>query len=60
MRFLAQMAALAKTPLQSFSAERRVMPQRVVPIASTAKAAGAPAGWSAFPELISISRSRES
>jgi formylglycine-generating enzyme required for sulfatase activity len=47
--FLSQMAALAKTPLQSLSAERRVMPQRVVQIASTAKVASAPAGMVRVP-----------
>jgi formylglycine-generating enzyme required for sulfatase activity len=47
--FLSEMASLAKTPLQSFSAERRVMPQRVVPIPSTAKASSAPPGMVRIP-----------
>ncbi|MBS1872307.1 MAG: SUMF1/EgtB/PvdO family nonheme iron enzyme [Acidobacteria bacterium] len=42
--FLAEMAALSRTPLSSYSAERRTMPQRVVEIAPTAKAKAAPAG----------------
>ena len=47
--FLAQMAALAKTSLQSLSAERRLLPQQVVPIAATAKASAAPAGMIKIP-----------
>jgi iron(II)-dependent oxidoreductase len=42
--FLAQMAALAKSPLLSFSAERRTLVQQVVPIPSTPKVAGTPQG----------------
>lgn len=42
--FLSEMAALAKTPLQSLSPERRVLTQQVVPIAATAKSSAAPAG----------------
>lgn len=47
--FLGQMAALAKTPLSSYSAERKTLPQQVVPIAATSKPAGTPEGMIRIP-----------
>ena len=47
--FLPQMAALAKTPLSTFSAERRTMPQRVADIAPTARPSSTPAGMVKIP-----------
>jgi formylglycine-generating enzyme required for sulfatase activity len=41
-RFLAEMKALAKTPLASFSPERRLLSQKLVPIAPVAHKASAP------------------
>lgn len=47
--FLAQMAEFAKTPLRSYSAERRTLTQQVVPIASTPKASAPPGGMIRIP-----------
>lgn len=47
--FLAQMAELAKTRLQSLTHERPALSQKVVEIAPTAKAASAPAGMVKIP-----------
>ena len=47
--FLAQMAGLATTKLNSFSAERRVLPQQAVEIAPTPKARAVPAGMVKIP-----------
>lgn len=43
-QFLAEMAQLAKRPLMSYSQERRFLPQRIVEIGPTKKAASAPEG----------------
>ena len=47
--FLAEMKALTARPLASFSREWKVLPQRIVPIASTPKASAPPAGMVAIP-----------
>jgi iron(II)-dependent oxidoreductase len=47
--FLAQMAALAATPLQSYSGAWTPLPQQLVEIAPTAPAAVAPMGMVAIP-----------
>jgi gamma-glutamyl hercynylcysteine S-oxide synthase len=47
--FLAQMAQLAATPLQSYSSAWTAIPQQLVEIAPTAPAASAPAGMVAIP-----------
>jgi formylglycine-generating enzyme required for sulfatase activity len=48
-KFLAEMSALAKTPLNSFSRERGFLPQQVVNIAPTTPAANPPAGMVRIP-----------
>jgi formylglycine-generating enzyme required for sulfatase activity len=47
--FLAQRRELTRTPLQSFSAEWRALPQQLVPIAPTKPAASAPPGMVTIP-----------
>jgi len=47
--FLSQMASLAKTPLASYSAERRTLSQQSVPIAATTKRPAAPEGMVKIP-----------
>lgn len=47
--FLAQMAALAKTPLQSLSTTWRSLPQQLVPIPRTMPLADPPAGMVTIP-----------
>ncbi|MBI2512770.1 MAG: SUMF1/EgtB/PvdO family nonheme iron enzyme [Opitutae bacterium] len=47
--FLARVAALARTPLQSLSAEWRALPQEIVPIAATPPFAAAPRGMVTIP-----------
>ena len=47
--FLADMKALARTPLNTFSRQRRFLPQQVVKIAPTKLAANTPAGMVKIP-----------
>ncbi|WP_229219464.1 SUMF1/EgtB/PvdO family nonheme iron enzyme [Duganella sp. BJB1802] len=46
---LETMSGLARTPLQAYSADWTFLPQKIVPIAATARAAGAPAGMVSVP-----------
>lgn len=47
--FVARMAGLARTPLQSFPAEWRALPQQLVPIAATEPVAAPPRGMVTIP-----------